>query len=179
MITKWYRRLLGCLPAMLSSSTTFAQVPIVDASGSTRYIGGRHAADGLLAPSNALQLGSSNTSYGIRVGSGTRPATDEDYALESQVTSGLTATVTTNVVEYDASGNPTAKIGLTITNTSDSDITIAEVGSFQNVRSAATAGGTSTARATLFDRTVLDSPITIPAGGAAVLTYRIGGVLPA
>lgn len=56
----------------------------------------------------------------------------------------------------------------TITNSSATDITIAEVGLWGYINYAA-----SSMENALLERTVLDEPVTIPAGGIGMVTYSI------
>lgn len=53
---------------------------------------------------------------------------------------------------------------MTITNNNETDITIGEVGIVYQ---------TGSSYSVLFERTVLESPITIPAGGVGQVTYTI------
>lgn len=105
-------------------------------------------------------------SPGIIVGSGTTPPTIDDYKLESMITAGLSASVV-------AQGTDSYIRILTITNTSDHDITISEIGTlgvgYYNQ---------STSFPMLVDRTVLDTPVTIPAGGIGKIEYEIKINLP-
>ena len=116
----------------------------------------------------------SPTREALVVGSGTTPATMEDYKLENPITSGLaTYSVSRNVTfakEYSE-----AVWTLTLSNTSSAPITVSEIGYV----TAFTSGSASTTQYALTDRTVLDTPITIPAGESRTLTYSIRLNLPA
>ena len=107
-----------------------------------------------------------NPSYpqGICVGSGTTPPTYEDYKLESMITSGISGTVKTTLDD-----NNDTVWTLTITNSSSADITIGEVGYF-NV---GFYGAGNSTDYFMYERTVLDTPITIAAGGFGQVTYTI------
>lgn len=101
---------------------------------------------------------------GIIIGKGTTPPTLDDYYLESQITSGVTAS---NSRGIDENGNPYTLI--TLTNASNKAITVGEVGIIAN-----TYYGTNGYTCyTLLDRTVLESPITIEPGGVGQITYTI------
>ena len=115
--------------------------------------------------SNSIQ------SRGICLGSGTTAATIDDYMLENPISSGLSAMVTK---VYDDEYNRTWVI--TLTNTSSDDITIGEIG-YAGEAFYAASGSYSTYA--LYDRTVLDSPITIPAGGVGQINYTIRFQFPA
>lgn len=105
--------------------------------------------------------------FGVRFGSGSTPATIDDIALESVITSGLTisASVGTQVVDDNGITMPWI---YTITNSSAKDITIAEIGLWGYINH-----GTSAMENALLERTVLDEPVTIPAGGIGMVTYSI------
>lgn len=106
---------------------------------------------------------------GIVLGSGTAPATRSDYKLENQITSGLTHLVTTIT---DEDGNRTYK--LTLNSTTSEPITIGEIG----IMGMFLTGGGSGTNYALMERTVLDEPVTIPAGGVGVVEYTIRLQMP-
>jgi hypothetical protein len=64
---------------------------------------------------------------------------------------------------------------LTITNTSGEDITIGEIGMISPFYYNTTS---SARRQALKERTVLDSPLTIPAGGVGLIDYSIKLPIP-
>lgn len=105
---------------------------------------------------------------GIGFGSGTTPPTIDDYKLESAISKGLSFSF---VQSY---GNPCTWI-ITITNTSDKEITIAELGMFTSIYSSY---NNNSAISVLVDRTVLDTPVTIPSGGIGKIEYAIKINLP-
>lgn len=112
----------------------------------------------------------SNYNSYIVLGRGRTPATVNDYKLENMITSGLSATVSNSV---DENGDCTQK--LVITNTSSGDITIGEIGlSAPFYRSTIS----SDRGMALMDRTVLDEPVTIPAGGIGMIDYTIKIPIP-
>lgn len=118
-----------------------------------------------------LTSDSSSSSYAwIVVGSGTTPATVDDYKMQSQITSGLSAT---QEISVDEDNNPICK--LTLTNASSEDITIGEVGI---IGPCVRTNSTSYKQLVLLERTVLDNPITIPAGGFGVIDYCIKIPIP-
>jgi hypothetical protein len=74
----------------------------------------------------------------------------------------------------DVNSNSTIELELSLSNTSGSDITIAEIGYKQEFSASTTQSGTTTNDYVfLIDRTVLSSPATIAAGGSAVITYSL------
>lgn len=101
----------------------------------------------------------------IIIGSGTTPPTVDDYKLESQITSGITGSIASKF-----SDEGLLVFTLTLNNTSSADITIGEVGYAAGVPTSSSSSGA----AALLERTVLDEPITIPAGGVGQILYTFG-----
>jgi hypothetical protein len=95
---------------------------------------------------------------GTWFGSGTTPPTRDDFSLENIITEGVTishpsavsVTETDDYVEYSVT------FGVTATET----VTISEVGLFMS-------------NYVMVERTVLETPITIPAGQSKQVTYTI------
>lgn len=175
MITSNYRKIIQSLITMHGNGN--ARVPIVAPDGTTVYVGGKHAAAGLLSPSTTPTLGTSRTTYGIRIGSGTTTPTVGDYTLTSQITSSVSVSSVSSTTYYDDNGNPYAAIIISVANSGDADVTVAEIGSFQNITCATTEGGSTQAYAIMLDHTLLDGPVTIPPGESATITYTLKGIL--
>lgn len=112
---------------------------------------------------------SSYSYYGVVFGNGTAPATLDDYQLAgdhfqtydafASITSNSTEDYTEIVATY------------TITNTGTSEFTISEIG--------LTSCYNSYNEGTLVERTLLDTPVTIPAGGVGQVIYTIRTNYPA
>ena len=112
----------------------------------------------------ATAEGREATTY-IKCGTGTTPATENDYNLEAEAT-GLScdsAAPSTNTTSNDIK-----TYTATFSNTSANDITVTEIGffcfsydggSYHNV---------------LLDHIILSTPITIPAGESKAITYELG-----
>ena len=119
---------------------------------------------------------SSSTATGVVIGSGSTQATINDYALESQIRSGFTSSGSVSKIT-DSSNNIIGKtILLGITNTSNNIITINEIGfvcpcKYTNTPSSSTSLSNSTEWTFLVDRTVLDTPLVIPAGESGTIEY--------
>lgn len=106
-----------------------------------------------------------SSANGIVLGSGTTAPTLDDYKLEDQIKSGLTCSVS-----YVTDDNNDTSYLLTITNATDEDIVIGEIG----IQSMAWKTYNSNSSVwVLVDRTVLDYPVTIPPGGIGQITYTI------
>ena len=113
---------------------------------------------------------------GIMVGTGSAQPTGNDYRLQSPI---LDNGSESNLITFslDANNNPEATILVPFTNTSSDSVTIREIGYVENVRCSASSGGTSSSyHRILLDRTLLDAPLTVPAGGTATITYVLKGV---
>lgn len=119
------------------------------------------------------RMGSVVTTYeangGVIFGDGTTPPTRDDFRLSGSVISTLSATASGGFTT-DNDG-ATGTYTYTVTNTGSADITIAEVGLITGGHS--TSSRTGAQYKLLMDRTVLDTPITIPAGGIGQVTYTI------
>ena len=127
-------------------------------------------------PEYPTRVAKDNTSGGVVIGSGSTPAQESDYWLSNQITSGFDGYVS-DVHQTDNDGNHGIVLSVIIMNTGSSNLTIGEIGYSLHVLSSVHEGGdssyTSMLRNVLIDRTVLDSPITIGAGQAAIIDYAL------
>lgn len=107
--------------------------------------------------------------YGIVLGSGSTPATIDDFRVQNPITTGFSNTTVKTFTRTSANG---AEIvyQTVLTNTSSGPISIAEIGSVGIAYQASTGGAVGYF---LVDRTVLDTPIVIPAGESKTLEYTI------
>lgn len=111
------------------------------------------------------------TGYGIYFGTGSTPATKDDYRLENPITSGLTITNPSSISEKnEADGIYSVEASFIVNNTSGAEVNIWELGVFTPVGKASTTSG---CWAALMDRVVLDSPVIIPNGGTKMITYKL------
>lgn len=106
--------------------------------------------------------------YGLHFGTGSTPAAASDYALESRITSGLSFTKGELALYEEQEGRYIASVSHAITNTSDAEINIYEIGVVANYFN-----GSNTAKYYLMERTVLTEPITLAAGETKLVTYKI------
>ncbi len=115
---------------------------------------------------NALSTLATTSTNGlgyIVLGNGTTEPTPEDYRLESQITTNLSCD------SVSVSRNTTVKTyTATFSNSGTSDITVTEVGYVSRI-----IYKYSNYDDFLMDRTVLDTPITIPAGESRTVTYEL------
>lgn len=102
---------------------------------------------------------------GVMFGDGTAAA-KEDYWLSGNTISGISVS-SSETVENSEDGCTKTRV-YTIVNNNDTDITIREVGYQGHVPTDAYNNYVA-----LLEHTILDSPITIPAGGVGQVTYTI------
>lgn len=108
----------------------------------------------------------SSPTPGVMFGKGDTAPTIDDYKLSGSLITGITASKT---VSYSTDDEGATCTGLyTITNSGTSDKTISEVCLY----AALTYNG-AYQRGAVIERTVLDTPVTIPAGGIGQVTYTI------
>lgn len=169
MITKWFKQTMKANNVVNSGTAYVFNLPFKNILNQTRYM----AAGAYFQIGNPVSLSVSTSAWGISVGTGDTAATDEDVNLASTITSGLTGVITnTHGMDGD---DPYVLFNIVLTNSTTSDIVVKEVGFKQNAYSGTTVGATSGASNTLIlvDRTVLSSPLTVPARGNAALQYKL------
>lgn len=113
-------------------------------------------------------LSTSKTTCRAILGTGTTPPTFDDYDLSGSIIKTISSAVasTSKTVEEDGI---TIRTTWTVTNTGDAAITIGEVAFFSDRTSSASSSGYGMC----IERTVLEEPITIEAGGVGQVTYTI------
>lgn len=103
----------------------------------------------------------------IVLGSGTTEPTPENYRLESQITTNLSCD------SVSVSRNTTVKTyTATFSNSGTSDITVTEIGYVSRILYTYS-NWNYIYDNFLMDRTVLDTPITIPSGESRTVTYEL------
>lgn len=178
MLTRWGKVAAGILRSGGNSKNCIFDFSVDPnyASGTFKAVNGTEIC---FAPyPNSLSMSvltlSSGTA-GIAVGSGSTPATVDDYCLESMITSGITATIpATATATYDNTHKQyVVSKDVTIANTGSASITISEIGILASTKYANSVGASvSSSTTVLADRTVLDTPVTIPAGQSGVVRYE-------
>lgn len=103
-------------------------------------------------------------SRGIVFANGNAAESPDDYQMSGEHFTTYNATYE-RVINFE-NESATLSITFTITNTGDESFTIKEVGMF-------TIMGSSQPHVALLERTVLDNPVTIAAGGVGQVTYNI------
>ena len=122
---------------------------------------------GSMVHPKCVPIGSEQYWYGTWFGTGTKPATPDDYTLESPITDG-------SLSFYNASSVSTVSnedhflmsVTYDITNTSQEAIALSEFGGFSINLSKGI-------WQCLLDHTVLENPIVIPAGQTVPVNYAI------
>lgn len=114
----------------------------------------------------------SSTGSGIVFGNGTKEVSFDDYALSGDIFTTFTET-SAYTISHDVDGL-TVTTTATLTNTGTSDFTVSEVGLYgwHTAYTNQTTTSNSVCRF-MVERTLLDTPVTIPAGGIGQVTYTI------
>lgn len=181
MITKNFKARVATLLQMATTGSNpgggRGLLSVVDVGGTTRYM--CCYSNGSFPQSISVSVIFSANANGIQIGTGNTAATEDDYKLETQITNGMSASSPALTCNVDSSGNPYLEYLFTITNTTSSDITVREIGYVQQFRLADTQGASQSSanRYLLLDRTVLDTPVTVPANDSAAIKYRLKTVL--
>ena len=176
MITKNFKQIIAVmLPT--KGSPNYGLIPITDLNGNTKYLGANYSINYPSGYANTVRIDALDNP-GIQVGSGSTAPTENNYHLESRITSGMSASTPTLTQGLDENGNPYVTILFTLTNTSSANITISEVGYVQQVAMANTLGGSCSYGRVMFDRTVLSNPVTVPANGNAAIEYTLKTIMP-
>lgn len=111
-------------------------------------------------------------SAGVRFGTGNTPATKADFKLDADIMTGLSVSKNTAVLSEEAPGKYVAQNAFVVTNTTDAEINIWEVGLYAPVNIMQDAN-TKRFHYALMERTVLDAPINIQPGASKVVTYKL------
>ena len=169
MVTKNYYKLLG---AFVTNTDNKISAKNYSGNNVLIYPDNRFVAFGIDGDSAwSASMGYTRTSLsgsgGVLLGDGDTPPTPDDYKLAGNIISGFTYTKVLKKIYNDPSVS--AKVRYTITNAKDTEITIKEIGLISG--SSRTPNDTSSK--ILLDRTVLDTPVTIPAGGIGQVEYTI------
>lgn len=127
-------------------------------------------------PADATYVGTNKTTpiRGVVFGTGTTAPTENDYKLSGDAIAGLSnSNITMNEeATYDDSGAAITVV-YTISNTTGAEITIGEVGLLDTLKTKESSVYAEKYHTILWERTVLGSPVTIPAGGVGQVTYTI------
>lgn len=162
-----------------TSSTQANKVTVKTASGVERYTSGAVDNNSIsVITLNEASYFRQNTyvnNTGTYFGDGTGELTRDSYKLFGNVITGLA--VTSNIKTTRENDIVTKEVTFTVANNNAQDITISEIGIFggsgkyyPNIDSSSTS---SYSDYLLLEHTLLDEPVTIPAGGVGQVTYTI------
>lgn len=169
MVTKNFKNLLAA--TLQSSDSSYGYLPVQNVSGRMYYFCSRYDR---FPYSRTAAFAAAAATAGISVGRSSDAESERDYNLHDTITSGVNVAITNTIIGTDEPGDPYLRYHLTITNTTDSPITIGEVGYKQTVRASSGPGRTDYGDVTvLIDRTVLDVPITLAGRDAGVIVYKL------
>ena len=172
MVTKNFYKMLAAMMTNLQdfTATSFAgsEVEMNEYNWETRFEWN------VLLSKLQKSAGSNN---GVVLGDGDTPPTFEDYTLAGNLISNFTFTASTSVLKTDDSG-ATIRALYTITNNNSEEITIKEICLIVNATQYSSGSGLYAKNKIVLDRTVLDTPVTIPAGGIGQVEYTITLNLP-
>lgn len=169
MVTRNFKNLLAA--TLESAGASYGYLPIQNVAGRMYYLNPNYDR---FPYSRSASFVTGAATAGISIGRSSDPESETDYNLHDTITSGVNVAITNTIVGCDDPGDPYLRYHLTITNTTDSPITIGEVGYKQVVRAASGPGRNENLDVTvLIDRTVLDVPITLAGRDAGVIIYKL------
>lgn len=168
MVTKNF---LNALAMALQSGSNIGSLPVKDTTGRVKYLTGGST----FYTSTTKAVTTNANAAGISVGTGNAAATEDDFQLAEPLTSGINLTLTETVYGADEPGYPYVQYKVTVTNTGSDPITVKEICYKQTLYAARYPGYAAGAdnRICMLDRTVLDTPVTIAAGDAGIITYKL------
>lgn len=181
MLTKWAKSLISYITNeyIILGLNHYDKAAIVakTCNGNTIYTNNYY----LGTPNKTLitsftESGGTSTT-GFAVGSGNTPATDEDYNVETLITDLTLSTTPVVQSSYDTTtGKYSVYVELSLSNATANDIVVKEIARFAAVFASNELGGTLSSsnpnkRSIMVDRTVLDTPVTIPAGESGLIRY--------
>lgn len=110
---------------------------------------------------------------GVYFGAGTTAASKDDYTLENPITAGLSIS-NNNIVENNDNGAYMFSANYLLTNTTDAEMTISELGVFLPVAiDSNTSSQYNKFANALMERSVLNNPVVIPPGETKFVTYKL------
>lgn len=164
------RNFLNLLAMALEAGSEMGCLQVTDVAGNSRFLTGTFNFP--YGPTRSFTLNAA--AAGISIGTGTTPASEDDFNLEHTVTDGVNVALTGTTAGAESPWFPYVRFDLTVTNTGANPLVVTEVGYKQYGNIADVIGSTRRSSAVLLiDRTVLDTPVTIAPGDAGIVTYRL------
>jgi len=175
MVTQNYKNILKDMLQSGSHMFPFGAYPIKSATNVTLYTNGSFPViDNVYYARGMVAKGTFRG--GVVIGSGNTEATVDDYWLENQINGGFDS----RVIEkhyMDNNGNSTVSFVVFVINTSQSNITINEIGYAVLIGCCRVQGTTdasqNTSTVVLLERSVLDSPFMIEPGKGVKIEYML------
>lgn len=179
LLNNFYNLMCMAGAAACATSNTYGQLPdnaLVDINGSSNngyWYGTSGTSPVMEAARSALLMYLADGSYRspylyAAVGTASTTVMSEDYTLTDMIISD--AQNLRNLLATDSSDAVTCSI--LVTNGASEDYTAAEVGFIVNT-SFAWSESTTSSHSVLVLREVLETPVTIPAGQSAVITFKL------
>lgn len=168
MVTNNFKKILFggifCSTSTSYNNPSFGYIELVDTNGNDVNIngggyGGGQVQSSLVNALNHLEKQESSGALTIKVGTGTTTPTTDDYEIQNEA-----AGITCDSTSIGFTSNFTKTYTATFSNSTASNVNITELGLFAT---------NSDLQTFLLDRTVLSTPITIPAGESKTITYEI------
>ena len=173
LLKNWY--ILRALKQLYTTSSILA-TPMVAYNGNTPLNFYPHYSQpaGYLGGLLSSVLNEASYRQGVLFGDGNTAVTINDHCLSGNVIPLSSDNVRVSITNEASDSGLTVKARYTITNVASTDITIREVGLMEGYRY----HNDSSDAAVLVDRTVLDTPVTIPAGDVGQVEYTITSNYP-
>lgn len=165
------RNFLNLLAMLLQGGSNVGGLPARDVTGNVCYLSGTYS-----FPYNTSTSVTTNANAnGISVGTGNAAATEDDYQLARPLTSGISLSLSEKLFGVDSPGFPYVQYKVTVTNNGSESVTVKEIGYKQSCGMTKYPGSSAagTTKVFLLDRTVLDVPVTVAAGDAGIITYKL------
>lgn len=177
------RNFLNILAMALQAESVAGALPLRGVSGSLAYARGGGTSANQCSECFpgyfTAEMTTSAENAGISIGSGGTAARETDYNLEATITSGVSLSRAKKSSGVDENGCPYVQFDITVTNTGSEPITVREIGYKQpygkvtKYPNGSETNGNDAPRVFLLDRSVLAEPLTIAAGDAGIINYRL------
>ena len=179
MITKAGKQMMSVwslFPKVNNAQTAvpkFPNDPIKNVTNQQRWIA---VASGDCFSNGFTPITANNTNPGVHFGTGTNTPTENDYYLQTPITSGLGAAITLTEMKINSQGKPYVRTVFSVTNGSSSaSLTITEICVVTGSAYCCTSSTATSysANNVMFDRTLLDDPLVLAPLQTGTLEYII------